>query len=571
MTADDTRAVHRYEWTDDPRWLLYLQDAGGNENWHVFRVDLGNPTAPAQNLTPFPTATVISLEQPVTRPGKAIVQLNARNVAEFDLCELDIATGALTVVVENPGYAAVWLYGGPGEIFARTMTDTGDIALSRFDSGTGELQRIATFDCADYPLHVFPFEITPDRSGIWIGSNRGTDRTRLVRLDLTTGQQCDVDTHPTLDLDTRAQVYPALPAPLIRHRRTGDLLAVRYLGERQTIRTVDPHFAEVLSRLATLSDGDLAAVSSDQEGRKWVVSFTHDRDPDVTWFYDHATGESRALFRPFPHLDPTALASMHPVTIPARDGLALPSYLTLPVGVEPSGLPLVLMVHGGPWMRDVWGFDAGVQLLANRGYAVLQVNFRGSAGFGKAHMQAAIGEFAGAMHDDLIDAVDWAIAKGYADPDRVGIMGGSYGGYAALVGAAFTPDRFAAAVEYVGISNLANFMRTVPDFVKPSLIGNWYHYVGDPSDPGQEADMLARSPISRVDEIRTPLMVVAGANDIRVVKAESDNMVGALRARGVEVEYIVFDDEGHDFTNHENLITMFRAAARFLAQHLEGR
>jgi dipeptidyl aminopeptidase/acylaminoacyl peptidase len=212
-----------------------------------------------------------------------------------------------------------------------------------------------------------------------------------------------------------------------------------------------------------------------------------------------------------------------------------------------------------------------VQLLANRGYAVLQVNFRGSAGFGKAHMQAAIGELAGAMHDDLIDAVDWAVKQGYADPTRVAIFGGSYGGYAALVGVTFTPDRFAAAFEYVGISNLANFMRTVPEHARPSLINNWYRYVGDPDDPAQEADMLARSPISRVQEIRTPLMVVQGANDVRVVQAESDNLVEALRARGVDVEYLVFPDEGHMFVNPENLVTMFRAAERFFARHLGER
>ncbi|MEI5133133.1 S9 family peptidase [Streptomyces libani] len=262
---------------------------------------------------------------------------------------------------------------------------------------------------------------------------------------------------------------------------------------------------------------------------------------------------------------------MRPVTITARDGLALPSYLTLPVGIEPSALPMVLLVHGGPWFRDSWGFDPEVQMLANRGYAVLQVNFRGSIGYGKSHTQAAIGEFAGAMHDDLIDAVDWAVAQGYADPGRIGIFGGSYGGYAALVGISFTPDRFAAAIDYVGMSNLANVMRSLPPFLQPALVANWFRYVGNPADPDQEADMLARSPISRVGHIRTPLLVVQGANDPRVVKAESDNIVAALREHGVEVEYMVKDDEGHGFLNPENRIDMYRAAERFLRRHLGGR
>jgi len=571
VTADETRTVLRYAWTDDPRWMLYLQDDGGDEKWHVYRVDLEDPDAPAVDLTPFPGATTATLTLPEGRPGTAIVQLNARSASEFDLYELDIASGELTLLAENPGPVLGWLYAGEGRLFAQTLSEDGDVVFSRRDPETGELHHLTTFDGADNVLNIYPFEVTPDGTGAWIGSNRGTDRTRLVRLDLDTGEETEVDSHPTFDIDARSFVFPVLPPALIRHRRTGDLLGVRYLGARQEIHALDPHFAAVLENLEKLAEGDVAALSSDQDGRRWIVSFTHDRDSGATWFYDHATGESRLLYRPNAHLDPEAMAPMLPVTITARDGLALPSYLTLPVGIEPVGLPLVLMVHGGPWTRDAWGFDKSVQLLANRGYAVLQVNFRGSTGFGKAHTKAGIGELAGKMHDDLIDAVDWAVDQGYADPDRVAIFGGSYGGYAALVGVTFTPDRFAAAFEYVGISNLVTFMRTVPEHAKPSLVNTWFRYAGDPDDPAQEADLIARSPITRVDQVRTPLMVVQGANDTRVVQAESDQIVEALRARGVEVEYIVFDDEGHLITNRENLVTMLQAAERFLAQHLGGR
>jgi dipeptidyl aminopeptidase/acylaminoacyl peptidase len=231
----------------------------------------------------------------------------------------------------------------------------------------------------------------------------------------------------------------------------------------------------------------------------------------------------------------------------------------------------VLLVHGGPWYHDTWGYSPQAQFLANRGYAVLQVNFRGSTGYGRRHTTAAIGEFAGAMHDDLIDAADWAVAQGYADPDRIGIFGGSYGGYAALVGVTATPDYFAAAVDYVGISNLANFMRTLPPFTRPYNANSWYRYVGDPDDPAQEADMLARSPITMVDRIRTPLLVAQGANDARVVQAESDNIVESLRDRGVPVEYIVADDEGHGFDNPENQFRLYRAIERHFADHLGRR
>jgi dipeptidyl aminopeptidase/acylaminoacyl peptidase len=325
----------------------------------------------------------------------------------------------------------------------------------------------------------------------------------------------------------------------------------------------------VFAALSRLSDGVLHSVSSDESEERWVATFVHDREPGVTWFYDHGTGESRLLFRP--DLDPGDLAPMTAVHFPARDGLPLHAFLTLPVGVEPEDLPLVLLVHGGPWMHDTWTHNATVQFLANRGYAVLQVNFRGSSGYGKRHITAAIGEFAGKMHDDLIDAADWAVAHGYADPDRIGIAGGSYGGYAALVGVTVTPDYFAAAVDYVGISNLANFMRTLPPFLRPRMANNWYRYVGDPENPAQEADMLARSPITMVERIRTPLLIAQGANDVRVVQEESDNIVEPLRARGVPVEYLVADDEGHGFENPENQIRLHRAIEQHLGEHLGGR
>lgn len=565
VTADETRSVQSFHWTDDPRRLLYLQDDGGDENWHLHRVDLDAPGAPVVDLTPFPGARVVSAEPSIGRPGRLAILLNARNPAELDLHELDIATGELTMLGECPGPGMSWFQAAGGELLATSLTADGDVEILR-PTADGTLRRVLLLPAADHPVGGMS-QMTPDGTGMWFGTNEGTDRTRLVRIDLATGESTEVDNHPAFDLDPRPQVFTTAPATLIRDR-AGELLAVRYLGERQEIQALDPHFAEVLARLQELSDGDLGEITSDDAGQRWIASFNHDRDPGATWFYDHSTGERRLLFRPLPHLDPESLAPMTPVTITARDGLELPSYLTLPVGVEPSKLPLVLLVHGGPWARDAWGFDPVAQLFANRGCAVLQVNFRGSTGFGKAHTQAAIGELAGAMHDDLIDGVDWAVAQGYADPGRVAIFGGSYGGYAALVGATFTPDRFAAVVDYVGISNLANFMRTQPDFVKPGLVNNWFRYVGDPADPEQEADMLARSPITRVDAIRAPLLVVQGANDARVVQEESDLIVEAVRARGIEVEYLVFDDEGHMFVNRENVIAMFHAADRFITRHI---
>jgi dipeptidyl aminopeptidase/acylaminoacyl peptidase len=332
----------------------------------------------------------------------------------------------------------------------------------------------------------------------------------------------------------------------------------------------------VWEQIVALHPGDVAGLSGDETRTKWVVSFNDDREPGVTYFLDSSTGKSEYLFRPRPKLDPDTLAPMQPVRIKTSDGLELRSYLTLPIGCEATNLPMVLLVHGGPWARDAWGYQPEVQFLANRGYAVLQVNYRGSTGFGKSFMHAAELEFSGRMHQDLIEAVEWAISEGHADPARVGIYGGSYGGYATLVGLSFTPDVFAAGIDYVGPSSLVTLIRSFPPYWRPFLQGTWFRFVGDPGteeEPNREieAQLLERSPISRVDRIKSPLLVVQGANDPRVTKIEADNIVDALRDRGVDVEYMVKDDEGHGFANPENRLDLYRAMERFFAKHLGGR
>lgn len=560
MADEHARGIFSYQWAPDSRHLLYSQDELGNEINHVFRIDLVTPDAAAVDLTPFPGVTCLGLDQLRDRPGTAVVLLNRRNPTAFEPYALDIFTGELTLLADNPGHVFIWRADGAGRLFAVAATADGGWEVLQHDAEKGTLRKIATFTADDTLYTLNPFHPTPDGTGIWVGSCRGGDRLRLVRLDVATGEQEVIDEDEEADLDG-----------LIVSERTGELLATRYTRERGVVHVVDPAFAPILEKLSRLSDGDVAALSSDDDERRWIVSFTHDRDPGVTYFYDTETDEARLLYRPYPDLEPAHLAPMQPVTIPSRDGLALRCYLTLPVGIEPTGLPLIIHPHGGPWVRDRWGYNRDVQFLANRGYAVLQVNYRGSTGFGKAFMKAAIGEFAGKMHDDLLDAVEWAVKEEYADPTRVGIYGGSYGGYAALVGVTFTPDVFAAAVDYCGISDLANFIRTLPPYVKNVLATGWHLYVGDPDDPEQEAEMMTRSPITKVDQIRTPLMVVQGANDPRVVKAESDNIVAALEARGVPVEYMVKDDEGHGFANPENLREMFHAIDKFLARHLGGR
>lgn len=571
VTADDRRAVLDYRWTDDPRHLLYLQDDDGDENHHVFRVDLDDPDADVVDLTPFPGARVWAMTEVPGLPGSIVVSLNHRRPEQIDLCEIDVATGELRVLADGTDGNS-WFATSTRAIYGIAVTEEGWELRERLDDG--ELRLVARFAGDDYPYGPM---IAPDPDGrsLWFGTYGDGDGDVLApaRLDLATGEVTEIHRHPTHDLDTVAVVAPLMPSPWITDADTGELIGVRYSRERQRIHPLTEGFADVLAALERLSDGDVGPIASDRSGRYWVVSFLHDRDP-ASWLYDHATGEARLLFRPLGRVDPETLASTVPVSITARDGLELPSYLTLPVDHDPAEHappPLILLPHGGPWFRDVWGLDLQVQYFATRGYAVLKPQFRGSTGFGRAHLQAAVGEFAGAMHDDLVDAVEWAVTHGCADPSRLAIFGGSYGGYAALVGVTMTPHLFAAAVDYVGVSDLAATIRSFPEAVRPGIRHSFLRYVGDPDVPEQEADMLARSPITHLDRVETPLMIFQGANDVRVRQSESDNVVERLRGRGVEVAYRVFADEGHAFLDPGNLMTMFREAGEFLAEHLGGR
>jgi dipeptidyl aminopeptidase/acylaminoacyl peptidase len=573
VTHDARRGITTYYWTDDPRFVLYLQDTDGNEDWHLYRVDLDAPDEPAVDLTPMdPGSRVIGVEPYPPLSGTVLARMNRRPLF-FDVFRIDVATGETTLHREQDDPTGTVLLDRDGEpAFHTAPAGDGTVEFCAIDPATGLTRLLRRVGGAEHPMGVQPQLVTADGKGLLVGSYQDSDDLRLVRIDRETGQETVVAAVDGHDLDISGTMLPGvLPPTVYTSRRTGEVLAARFVADRPHIEVVDPHFTDIYTQLQKLSDGVLGTLSSDESEQRWIATFVHDRDPAVTWFYDHATGASRMLFRAYPHLDTSVMAPMTTVGFPARDGLPLHAFLTLPVGVVPRGLPLVLAVHGGPWYHDTWGYSPDAQFLANRGYAVLQVNFRGSLGYGRRHVTAAIGEFAGKMHDDLIDAADWAVAQGYADPDRIGIYGGSYGGYAALVGVTVTPDYFAAAVDYVGISDLANFLSTLPPFTRPLNVNNWYRYVGDPEIPEQEADMLTRSPITMADRIRTPLLVAQGANDVRVVQAESDNIVASLRDRGIPVEYLLAEDEGHGFDNPENRVRLYHAIERHFAEHLGGR
>ncbi|WP_201293224.1 S9 family peptidase [Arthrobacter zhaoguopingii] len=572
VTGDSRRGITSFFWADDSRWLLYLQDTDGNEDWHLFRVDLTAPEQPATDLTPLPAGSrVFGVDSLTSWPGHVLVSMNLRPTA-IDLFRVDVATGETALHHEQTDPNEIVLLDTNGTpAFSTRMAEDGTLEIFAIDGDRGSRRLLRRLGGAEYPVGVQPQMVTPDGQGLLIGAYQDSDDLRLLRIDRHTGEEAVIAAVEGHSLDILGTMAPTvLPPTVFTSRRTGEVIAARFVDDRPRIEVLDECFAEVYAELSKLSDGVLGTLSSDLSEQRWVATFIHDRDPAVTWLYDHATGESRLLFRPYPQLDPSSLSPVTPIRLKARDGLPLRGFLALPVGEDAQAPPLVLLVHGGPWQHDTWGYNPQVQFLASRGYAVLQVNFRGSTGYGRRHTVAAIGEFAGAMHTDLIDACDWAVSEGIADPRRIGIMGGSYGGYAALIGAAITPDYFAAAVDYVGISDLANFLRTLPPFTRPYNMNSWFRYVGDPDDPASAAEMTKRSPISMIDQITIPLLVAQGANDARVVQAESDNIVVPLRERGIPVEYLLASDEGHGFDNPENQIRLHRAIESHFAENLSN-
>ena len=557
VTDDRDRGVRSYLWSRDSSRILYLQDAGGDENHHVLAVGASG-AGRARDLTPFPGVRAGLVAAPRVTPRHVIVSMNLRDRSLFDAYRLTLATGRLELIGRNPGNILGWQADREGSLRAAfAQTPAGDYELLVRDAEEDELRVVAQFANEDGGQ---PYAFTPDGSRLWVGSARGSDLVRLVELDPADGSEREIARDYEVDLG----------GPGVSDL-TGELRGAVYLRDRVVMHAFDERFARDWEAVRALHHGDPRITGQDAAETMWIVSFDDDRDPGATFLYDRRSGESELLFRSRPWLDPETLAPMAPVRIASRDGLTLHSYLTLPLGVEPKGLPAVLVVHGGPWARDAWGYDPQAQMLANRGYAVLQVNYRGSTGFGKSFTHAAEREFAGKMHDDLIDAVEWLVSEGIADRGRIGIYGGSYGGYAALVGASFTPGVFAAAVSMVGPSSLVTLVRSFPPYWRPLLASTWFRYVGDPDDPEQLADLEARSPLNRVDDITAPLLVIQGANDPRVTKAESDQIVEALRARGVAVGYLVKDDEGHGFVKPENRMEAYAAIERFFAEHLGGR
>ncbi len=561
VTRDRDRGIRRFEWSMASTHVLFLQDTGGDENWHLHAV--GADGGDAKDLTPVPGAQARIERLSPRHPNAVLVGLNDRDRKWHDLHRIDVLTGERKLVQRNDGFESFVTDDDFRVLVGRKPTDDGGVEFSTPDGKTWKPWAKVPMEDA---LATREVDVDPAARTLYMVDSRGRDTAGLVAIDLASG------TSERLADDRDADVVDVLLHPTTKKPQ-----AVAAVYEHKRWAILDPGLEDDFAALRKASDGDFEIVSRTLDDSRWVVAHTADRGPVRYHLHDRATRTTRFLFSHRKALEGLPLSPMTPVVIPARDGKKLVSYVTFPADVKVDGearpsapRPMVLLVHGGPWGRDVWGFDADHQWLANRGYAVLSVNFRGSVGFGKAFVNAGNRQWAGAMHDDLLDAVDWAIQRGITTADRVAIMGGSYGGYATLVGLSFTPGRFACGVDLVGPSNLVTLLEAIPPYWTPYL-AFFRARVGDHTTPEGKKDLLDRSPLTRVGAIEKPLLIGQGANDPRVKQAESDQIVAAMGAKGIAVTYVVYPDEGHGFAKPANRESFNAATEAFLAGCLGGR
>lgn len=561
ITQERIRNVRFYEWAYTSRHILYLQDANGDENWHVICADV--ESGAARDLTPL--EGVNAQLNAISRlfPEEALIGLNDRNAQLHDLYRVNLLTGERTLLQRNDGFAYFITDDHYNVRLAVAPNIDGSMNVLQPDA-QGSWQMWMHIPYED-TLTTQPYGFSADGNTLYMADSRGRNTSALFALEMLSGAQT------LLAEDERADLSKVLVHPIENRPQAAgfhyDLLRWQIL---------DAALSEDFAYLETVSAGELDILSRAQDDSRWLVAYMLDDAPVRYYLYDRAAKRAHFLFTSRPELEGLPLSKMHPVVIPARDGLRLVSYLTLPqgsdsieTGMPDAPLPMVLLVHGGPWWRDFWGYNPYHQLLANRGYAVLSVNFRGSTGFGKAFVNAGNGEWAGKMHDDLVDAVEWAIAQGIAQRDKIAIMGGSYGGYATLVGLTFTPELFACGVDLVGPSNLVTLLESVPPYWQP-MVNMMRKRIGDETTPEGRAFLTSRSPLSRADQIRRPLLIAQGANDPRVKQAESDQIVRAMQERGIAVTYVLYPDEGHGFAREVNTLSFVALSEAFLAAHLGG-
>ncbi|MEM1366434.1 MAG: S9 family peptidase [Cyanobacteria bacterium P01_H01_bin.15] len=549
LTNDPKRGIRSYFWTYQPEQLVYAQDADGDENFHLYAVNLA--TDEVKDITPFEgvRAQVIDLDPDF--PDQMLVGLNKNNPQIFDAYRLNLITGDLTLAASNPGNFVSWTADANFEIrVASAATEDGGSELKYRSTPDAEWENLRTWGPDDSGGAVF---FSADNRTLYMEGTHDANAQRLIALDLETRAETIIAEDPQYDVG-RIMTPP-------RERR---IQAVSFYKAKQEWVILDDALRADFEALAAVRPGDFSIISRDLADETWLVAYLTDNGPVYYYQYNRADKSATLLFSNRPELEDLPLVEMEPVSFTARDGLTIHGYLSCPEGGG-KPYPTVLLVHGGPWARDSWGYSPVVQWLANRGYAVLQVNYRGSTGYGKAFLNAGNREWAAKMHDDLIDAVDWIVGKGIADPAKVAIMGGSYGGYATLVGLTFTPDTFACGVDIVGPSNLVTLMNSIPPYWKP-LMAQFQHRVGNIET--EEEFLKSRSPLFFVDKINKPLLIGQGKNDPRVKEAESEQIVEAMRHAEKPVTYALYTDEGHGFARPENRLHFYAIAEEFLGKYL---
>ncbi len=555
VTHDKNRGIHAYFWAQDNEQILYVQDTAGNENWRLYSVDL--ETKKIREFTPFKNVQIRLLDYNKHFPKDILIEMNKRHPAVHDAYHLDLPSGKLTLREENPGDVVEWITDNELKIRGKlTAREDGGNDLWIRETEKSEWRKWIEWNFEDSMLSgVFGFD--REHRFLYLRDSRKSNTAELAKMELKTGRQTTVAKDPEYDLGT-----------VLIHPDTYEIQMVSFEKEKREWQVLDSKIAEDIRAIQKLGEGDFFILGRDNKLENWIIGFTKDDGP-VNYFLYHAPSKKGSfLFTSRPDLEKYRLAKIKPIVLKARDGLTLHGYLTLPPGLKPKKLPLVLNVHGGPWSRSTWGYDPEAQWLVNRGYVCLDINFRGSSGYGKFFLNAGNKEWGRKMHEDLVDAVHWAVQKGIADPKRLAIYGGSYGGYAALVGATFTPDLFRCAVSIVGPSNLITFIQSTPPYWK-NFLANIYKRVGHPKTG--EAFLKSRSPLFKVDQIKIPILIAQGANDPRVKRAESEQIVEAMKKKGIDHQYLLFKDEGHGFVKASNRLKFYAEAEKFLAKHLGGR
>ena len=552
ITSASERNIYGYFWLNNNR-IAYIQDKGGDENIHIYAVNIDGTNN--IDLTPFENIQARIEDDLEDDPNYMLVSLNKRDPRIHDVYRLNIQDGTLTLIAENPGNIMGWMTDNDGKLRIATTSDGVNTSLLYRSTEEEEFKPILT---TNFKESVSPLYFTFDNKNLYVSSNRGRDKSAIYKFDLNTAKETDlVFEHKDVD------VYG-----LMRSEKRKIITGVTYTTDKRQIKFFDKWREELQNNLEKKLPGVEVAISdlSKDETKAIIISYS-DKSRGTYYYYNIEDDTLLKLADLSPWINDKHMSEMKPISYTSRDGLTIHGYLTIPVNSNGKNLPVIINPHGGPWARDYWGFDSETQFFSNRGYAVLQMNFRGSVGYGREFWEISFKEWGKTMQDDITDGVNWLIKEGIADPHRIAIYGASYGGYATLAGLAFTPNLYACGVDYVGVSNIFTLLETLPPYWE---LGRqmMYEMIGNPET---EKDLLkAASPLFHADKITAPLFIAQGANDPRVKKSESDQIVEALKKRGVDVPYMVKDNEGHGFSNEENKFEFYEKMEKFLSQHLKN-